>query len=47
MVGAVRIALGEVQATSCAAADVNGDGAVSIDELVRAVSQALDGCTAS
>lgn len=40
----VRIALGSGSAGSCPNADRSGDSVVSIDELVRAVRAALDGC---
>jgi hypothetical protein len=44
LVTAVRIALGEISADSCVSVDSNGDGVVSIDELVGAVGHAQDGC---
>jgi hypothetical protein len=44
LVIAVRIASGEIDVTECEAADLNGDGSVSIDELVAAVERALQGC---
>ena len=40
----VNIALGLAARAACAAFDPNGDG-VSIDELIRGVSNALTGCT--
>ncbi len=40
----VRIALGELADTACSVFDRNGDGQVSIDELVAAVDNALRGC---
>jgi len=44
ILNAVGIALGQAAADRCRAADANGDDAVAVDELVRAVSDALDGC---
>jgi len=44
LVTAVRIALGEIGVAACAGVDSNGDGMVSIDELVGAVARAQDGC---
>ncbi len=43
LVRAVRISLGEIDATNCPAADVLGDG-VAIDDLVRAVLESLTSC---
>ncbi len=40
----VGIALGNQPIGQCPAADSNWDGRVSINELIRAVSNALDGC---
>jgi len=40
----VRIALGQADLERCAAADRDGDGAVSITDLLAAVAAALDGC---
>jgi hypothetical protein len=40
----LRIAVGESGGATCAAVDANGDGVVSIDELVASVGHALDGC---
>src|SRR5688572_30525178 len=40
----VRIALGEAPADLCQRIDANGDGEVTIDELVKAVDNALVGC---
>src|SRR5215813_3705633 len=43
----VRIALGQADLERCAAADRDGDGAVSITDLLAAVVAALDGCAVS
>jgi hypothetical protein len=43
-VRAVAIALGEQDASACLAADHDGNGEVTIDEILRAVGSALDGC---
>lgn len=43
MIG-VRQALGEDTSRSCVAFDATLDGHVSVDELVRAVNRALEGC---
>lgn len=40
----VGIALGQSQLAQCATFDRNGDGAVTIDELLAAVAAALNGC---
>jgi len=44
LVRGVSIALGNRPAADCVALDVNGDGKVSINELIIAVSVALGGC---
>lgn len=44
LVAGVRIALQEGAAESCAAADGDGDGRVTVDELIRATGAALNGC---
>jgi hypothetical protein len=41
---AVNIALGNRLVADCSRADVNEDGLVSIDELIRAVNAAINGC---
>jgi hypothetical protein len=46
MIVGVRIALGEVEVADCSALDANGNGTLSIDELVRAVANLLTGCPA-
>lgn len=40
----VNIALGSVQLLDCEAADANHDGEVTVDEILTAVNNALDGC---
>jgi Ca2+-binding EF-hand superfamily protein len=40
----VNIALGNAPVSSCPAFDRNGDGEVSINELIAAVNAALNGC---
>jgi hypothetical protein len=40
----VNIALGNTGVGACPAFDRNGDGMVSINELILAVNAALDGC---
>jgi hypothetical protein len=42
----VTIALGVREVGSCTAADVGGDGKVSVPDLIRAVRSSLDGCPA-
>ena len=43
---ALLIAVRSAQAASCCAGDINGDHVVTIDEILRAVSAALNGCSA-
>ena len=40
----VNIALGSAPVDVCHACDTNGDGSVSVNELIAAVRRALDGC---
>jgi hypothetical protein len=40
----VNIALDTMPITACAAGDANHDGQITVDEIVRAVSAALNGC---
>ena len=42
----MNIALGSDGITACAAGDANGDAAITIDEITRAVRAALSGCPA-
>ena len=44
LITGVRIVLGDLSLTSCPALDANGDGTATVDELLRAVGNALDGC---
>lgn len=46
LIAMVGIALGEAATSRCPAGDANGDGQVSIAEIVQAVNNALDGCNA-
>lgn len=43
----VNIALGAVSVDTCAAFDTNHDRTVTVDELVAAVQNALNGCGAA
>jgi hypothetical protein len=47
LVSGVAIALGREATSACRAFDRNGDDLVSVNEVVRAVDNALDGCPAS
>jgi len=40
----VNVALGNAGVSTCAAGDVNGDGQISVDEILQAVNNALEGC---
>lgn len=44
LVAAVGISLGDSSLALCLAADVNEDGTVAVDELIRAVQKTLSGC---
>jgi hypothetical protein len=44
IVTAIAVALGDVPATACPAADRNGDHHVTVDELVASLDAALHGC---
>jgi hypothetical protein len=44
LIRGVAIALGTLADDNCPALDRNHDGQVTVDELVDAVSRALDGC---
>ena len=46
LVTAVRIVLGDQPLATCPFLDANQDGRASIEEMVRAVRNALDGCPA-
>ncbi len=40
----VNIALGNAPLNDCLAGDVNGDGEITIDEILAALRYALNGC---
>jgi len=40
----VNIALGNTPVTACDAGDANQDGQITIDEILTAVNNALNGC---
>jgi hypothetical protein len=40
----VNIALGNAPVTTCEAGDANGDGQITVDEILAAVNDALNGC---
>jgi hypothetical protein len=44
LIVAVNVALGRADLERCSPADRDGDGAVSIGELIAAVNRSLDGC---
>ena len=44
LVTAVSIALGETPLSACTPIDANADGVVTIDEVIRALNNALNGC---
>lgn len=41
----IGIALGDAAGESCPAGDGNGDGQVTVDEILMAVQAGLGGCT--
>jgi hypothetical protein len=43
----VNIALESAPVTACTAGDVNGDGQVTVDEILTAVGNNLSGCPAT
>jgi hypothetical protein len=43
----VNIAFGNVGVGTCAAGDTNADGRITIDEILAAVNNALNGCGSS
>lgn len=43
----VNVVLGNADISSCTAYDANHDGLVTVDEIVVAVKNALNGCLAS
>ena len=40
----MNIVLGTAQVMDCDAGDVNGDGEITIDEILASVNGALNGC---
>ncbi|HYD50391.1 MAG TPA: hypothetical protein VEB21_18685, partial [Terriglobales bacterium] len=42
----VNLSLGQAPLTDCSCADANDDGAVTVDEVVAGISDALNGCVA-
>jgi hypothetical protein len=40
----VNIALGQDEPGSCGPGDMNGDDQITVDEILAAVSRALQGC---
>ena len=42
----VSIALGNADLSACRADDVNGDSQITVDEILTAVNNALNGCSA-
>jgi hypothetical protein len=43
----VNIALGNADVSTCAAGDANADGQITVDEILTAVNNALQGCRTS
>jgi hypothetical protein len=43
----VNILLGNADIGACTAGDANGDGQITVDEILTAVNNALDGCRVS
>ena len=41
----VNIALGDAAATTCPAGDANDDNEITVDEILTAVNNALNGCS--
>jgi hypothetical protein len=46
LVRGVQVALGTDDLTACPSIDSNGDDAVVVDDLIRAINAALNGCGA-
>jgi hypothetical protein len=42
---AVNVALGNAWVYACEADDANGDGQITVNEILTAVSNALNGCS--
>ena len=47
LIKGVNIALGTTSVDACPSFDADGDGAVTINELIAAVNRALNGCAAA
>jgi hypothetical protein len=45
LIKGVNIALGSASLDQCSSFDTNGDGEVTVGELVRAVNNAVTGCS--
>jgi hypothetical protein len=43
----VNIGLGNAAVSTCTAGDANGDGEITVNEIVAGVSAALNGCPAN
>ena len=41
----VNIALGNANVSTCLAGDANHDGQITVDEILTAVNNALNGCS--
>jgi len=41
---AINVVLGEASLDRCTSLDVNGDGVITVDEVILAITQALEGC---
>jgi hypothetical protein len=44
LITGVNIALGATPLSACPVFDPSGDGAVTVDEILQAVNNALNGC---
>ena len=43
----VNIALGTANVSLCTAGDANGDGTITVNEIIAGVNNALNGCSSS
>jgi len=41
----VNIALGTANGSICTAGDTNGDGTITVNEIIASVNNALNGCS--